>query len=251
MSDAVFLTELTDPLPAVGSTVDLDGDEGRHAAVVRRIGPGEQIVLADGAGHAVRGEVTSSSKRGLTVQVSAQLSEPAPELQVTAVQALAKGDRGELAVEVMTEAGVSRIVPWSAQRSMLRWTGDRAEKGLRRWRSTAREATKQSRRLWLPEVTEAASTDEIVALIGEADRAFVLHESATTRLAQVLHADPAGQRIVIIIGPEGGITDEEIATFTAAGAEAVLLGDTVLRTSTAGVVGLAQIQALMSTGADQ
>lgn len=245
MTDAVFLTDLPDPLPTVGSLIDLDGDEGRHASVVRRIGPGEQVVLADGQGRAVRGETTSSSKRGLTVRVEDHLAEAEPRLQVTAVQALAKGDRGERAVEVMTEAGVSRIVPWSAHRSMVRWSGDRAEKGLRKWRTTAREATKQSRRLWLPEVTEAASTDEIVALIAGADRAFVLHESAQTRLAEVLRGGESGAQIVIVIGPEGGITEEEVATFTAAGAEPVLLGATVLRTSTAGVVALAQLQALL------
>ncbi len=249
MTDPVFLTDLPDPLPAVGSQVELGGDEGRHAAVVRRIGAGEQVVLTDGRGRAVRGETTASSKRGLTVRVGDHLTEPEPKLQVTAVQALAKGDRGELAVEVMTEAGISRIVPWSAQRSMLRWTGERAEKGLRKWRSTAREASKQSRRLWLPEVTEAASTDQVVALITEADRAFVLHESATTRLAQALPSGGGGTRIVLVIGPEGGITDEEVAAFTDAGAETVLLCDTVLRTSTAGVVGLAQLQALTPVAA--
>src|SRR5690606_27658714 len=234
--------ELPEPLPAVGELVDLGGDEGRHAAVVRRIGPGEQIVLADGCGRAVRGEVTASSKRGLTVRVEAQLSEPEPHLQVTAVQALAKGDRGELAVEVMTEAGVHRIVPWSAHRSMVRWAGERAEKGLRRWRSTAREAAKQSRRLWVPQIDDGADTSQVSELIGTADRAFILHESATRPLADALADGDSPSRVLVVIGPEGGITDDELAEFTAAGAEPVWLGPTVLRTSTAGVVAIAQLQ---------
>ena len=255
MSDAVFLTELADPLPAVGASVELDGDEGRHAAVVRRIGPGEVVVLGDGVGRAVRGTVTASSKRGLTIQVEEHHHEAEPSLRVTAVQALAKGDRGELAVEVMTEAGVHRVVPWSAHRSMVRWSGERAEKGLRRWRSTAREATKQSRRLRVPEVTEAATTAEVAELIRTSERAYVLHESATRPLAEAVASSrvpgtPTGpSSVLVVVGPEGGITDEELAEFTAAGAEPVLLGSTVLRTSTAGVVAIAQLQALVAAPA--
>lgn len=249
MSDPVFLGELADPLPAVGERIDLSGDEGRHAAVVRRIRTGEVVMVADGRGHAVRGPVTAVSKQGIAIEVVEQVSAPAPEVPVTAVQALAKGDRGELAVEVMTEAGITRIVPWQAGRSIVRWTADRAEKSLRRWQNSAREATKQSRRLWLPEVTDAVGTPALVTMVRSVvDRGgvvLVLHESAVRGLVETLRAGGVvPTEIMIVIGPEGGISDDEIAAFEAAGAQAVVLGDTVLRTSTAGVVAIAQIHAL-------
>lgn len=243
MSDPVFLGELSDPLPEVGARVELTGDEGHHAAVVRRITVGEVVVIADGRGRGVRGEVIAANKRGLAVEVAAQLSAPEPQLRITAVQALAKGDRGELAVELMTEAGVHRVVPWSAQRSMLRWTGERAQKSLRRWRSTAREAAKQSRRLRVPEVTDAVDTNGLLALVGNAGRAFVLHEEVTDSLSARDLAGMSGE-VLIIVGPEGGIDPAELDQLVSAGAEPVLVSDGVLRTSTAGVVAIAQLQAL-------
>lgn len=243
MSDPVFLGDLPDPLPQNGAQIELSGEDGRHAAVVRRIDVGEVIVVSDGNGRGVRGEVTAAGKRGLTIEVTEQLAEPEPRVRITAVQALAKGDRGELAVEVMTEAGVQRVVPWSAQRSMLRWTGERAQKSLRRWRSTAREATKQSRRLRVPEVTDAVDTPGLLGLVGRADRAFVLHEGATDPLSAVDLKGLSGD-VVIVVGPEGGIAPDELEGLVAAGAQSVVISDGVLRTSTAGLVAIAQLRAL-------
>jgi len=243
VSDPVFLGELADPLPGPGDRIELTGDEGHHAAVVRRIGVGDVVVIGDGHGRGVRGAVVAAGRRGITVEVTEHLTHPEPALRITAVQALAKGTRGELAVEVMTEAGVHRIVPWSAQRSMLRWTGDRAAKSLRRWRSTAREAAKQSRRLRVPAVTEAVDTAALVELLGTADRSFVLHEEAVDPLSATIPGGLTGD-VLIIVGPEGGIAPDELAHLTGAGAVPVLLGDGVLRTSTAGVVAIAQLQAL-------
>jgi 16S rRNA (uracil1498-N3)-methyltransferase len=153
---------------------------------------------------------------------------------VTVVQALAKGDRGELAVELMTEVGVDTIVPWAASRCMTQWKGERGAKALRRWRSTAREAAKQSRRAWFPEVTELATTANVVELIRPAVMPLILHESAGGGVGE-LAPPPAGD-IVLVVGPEGGITDDEIDQFGAVGAVAVRLGPTVLRTSTAAAV---------------
>ena len=245
MSDPVFLGELADPLPEVGARIELAGDEGHHAAVVRRIAVGEVVVITDGRGRGIRGDVTAADKRGLTVAVAEHLASIEPAVRITAVQALAKGDRGELAVEVMTEAGVHRIVPWSAQRSMLRWTGERAQKSLRRWRSTAREATKQSRRLRVPEVTDAIGTEGLSDMVKDADRAFVLHEAAVDPLSAMDLSDVSGS-VLIIIGPEGGITPDELDGLIAVGAQPVLISDGVLRTSTAGLVAIAQLQALTS-----
>ncbi|HET9872504.1 MAG TPA: 16S rRNA (uracil(1498)-N(3))-methyltransferase [Propionibacteriaceae bacterium] len=238
MTDALFLLEqLDDPLPAVGERVRLDGDEGRHAVVVRRIGAGESILLSDGSGRGLRGVVLEVSKFALTMTITEQLFSAQRGPRFVAVQALAKGDRSELAVEMMTEMGVHEIVPWQASRSIVRWSGERADKALSRWRSTAREATKQSRRLRTPTVSPAVSTREVVQRIQAAEAAVVLHEEATTPLAEFT-LPPAGE-VLVIIGPEGGIRPEELLAFTAAGAVSVVLTDGVLRTSTAGVAALA------------
>ncbi len=189
----------------VGSTVTVEGDEAHHAVAVRRLRAGEQVVLTDGAGTSVVGEVATTGKRVLTVTVSTIEATPEPEPSFVVVQALPKGDRGELAVEVLTEVGVARVVPWAAARSVAVWKGERAEKSLARWRSTAREAAKQARRPWHPEVSPLATTDDVVGLLGGADLAVVLHEDATTPLAGL--RVPARGTVVVVVGPEGGLTD--------------------------------------------
>lgn len=237
MSDPVFLVQA---LPVIGPAI-LDGPEGRHAAVVRRLGPGERLLLADGVGGRACGVVTSVEKESLRLDVVAVETVPRREPLVTVVQALPKGDRGEAAVEVMTEAGVDAVVPWQASRCVTRWREARGDKALGRWRATAREAAKQSRRFWLPEVAELASTSAVRKLLSGADAAFVLHEEAVEPLAVV--AVPAAGSIVLVVGPEGGIAPDELAGFVEVGARPVRLGPTVLRTSTAGVAALAVISA--------
>lgn len=217
-----------------GDIVELDGDEGRHAAVVRRIRTGEHIELTDGAGHIARARVVEVHKAGLTCEVQERTDVPPPAPRLTVVQALPKGDRGELAVEVMTEVGVDTIVPWSARRCITQWRGERGDKALRKWRSTAREAAKQSRRPWFPEVVELAGTDAVTERVAAAELALVLNEAAEPPLAGI--GVPTDGEVVIVVGPEGGIEEGELRAFTDAGARAVHLGPTVLRTSTAGVV---------------
>lgn len=225
---------------SVGTTVTVDGDEAHHAVAVRRLRVGEQVVLTDGAGTSVRGAVTSTGKRVFEVEAEGVTTHERPAPEVVVVQAIPKGDRGELAVEVLTEIGVAAVVPWAASRSVAVWKGERAEKSLNRWRSTAREAAKQARRAWFPEVHEMASTAEVVALVEGSDLAVVLHEEATSSLAGL--AVPTGS-IVVVVGPEGGLSEDEVAAFVAAGAVSVKLGSEVLRTSTAGV---AAVSALLS-----
>lgn len=224
-----------------GDEVVVDGDEAHHAVVVRRLRIGEGLLLTDGLGRVVTGEVSETTKRSFTVVVRDVAELPEPRPRVSVVQALPKGERGELAVEVLTEVGVARIVPWAAARSVAVWKGERAAKSLAKWQATAREAAKQSRRAWHPEVLPLASTDEVAALIGAVDVALVLHEDATEPLGAL--ALPTDGDLLVVVGPEGGLTDDEVARFVEAGAVAVRLGTEVLRTSTAGV---AAVSALLS-----
>ena len=240
MTDALFLLErLAGALPGVGGEVLVDGPEGHHAVAVRRLRAGERVVVADGSGGGVRGEVVDATKAGLRVRVTAVLDQPAPPVRMVVAQALAKGDRAELAVEMLTEVGVTEVVPWQASRSIARWSADRVERGLGRWRSTAREAAKQSRRLQVPLVSPPLGTRSLAERLAAADLALVLHEDATDAIATV--ALPVAGEVVVVVGPEGGISPEELAAFEAVGARTVRVGDHVLRTSTAGVVALAAL----------
>ncbi len=226
---------------SAGDELVLDGDEARHAVVVRRITAGESVALTDGAGTTAVVTVTATSKSTLTGSVESVVSTE-PELpRVTVVQAIPKGDRGELAVEMLTEVGVDVIVPWAAARSVAVWRGDRAAKSLAKWRATSREAAKQARRSWFPEVTDMVSTDDVVDLLKNASVPVVLHEAASGPLGDI--PVPGRAEIVIVVGPEGGLTDEELAAFASVGAEAVRLGSSVLRTSTAGVAATAALLA--------
>lgn len=228
------------PGPFAGSVV-LDGDEGRHAATVKRIRSGEYVELTDGAGSRARCVVESAGKASLSLSVEAVEADPRPAPFVTVVQALPKGDRGELAVEVLTEVGADSVVPWAAARCVAVWKGERAARGLAKWEATARSAAKQARRAWWPTVSPLASTADVAALIGQADLAVVLHEEATTSLAGL--PVEAAASLLVVVGPEGGLTDDEVAAFREAGAHVVRLGAEVLRTSTAGV---AAVSALLS-----
>jgi 16S rRNA (uracil1498-N3)-methyltransferase len=217
----------------------LDGPEGHHAAVVRRIGVGEELALTDGAGAVARCRAVSVGKGTLEAEVLAVEQTPPETPRLVVVQAIPKGERGELAVEMLTEVGADVIVPWAAARSVARWKGDRAEKSLAKWRTAAREAAKQARRAWFPEVAEVATTEDVVALLAKASVRVVLHEAASGPLADV--PVPGRGEIVIVVGPEGGISDEELAAFAAVGAEPLRLGSSVLRSSTAGVAAAAAL----------
>ena len=224
---------------AAGDPVEVEGDEAHHAVAVRRLRIGERLVLTDGAGTSVVGTVASTGKRRLSVTVGSVTRHPRPEPELVVVQALPKGDRGELAVEVLTEVGVATIVPWAASRSVAVWKGERATKSLARWRATAREAAKQARRSWFPDVAELATTAEVAGLVAGAELAVVLHEEASEALALV--EVPRQGRVVVVVGPEGGLAPEEVDRFESAGAVPVRLGGEVLRTSTAGLAAAAAL----------
>jgi 16S rRNA (uracil1498-N3)-methyltransferase len=238
MSRALFYV---DALPGLGELAVVDGEEGHHAATVRRFRPGEELDLGDGAGTVAHCVVEEATKGRLAAKVLSVATVAAPTPPVTVVQALPKAERSELAIELATEAGADAFVAWQAQRCVARWeSAAKVDKGLRRWGAVARSAARQSRRAYIPTVDGVRSTAE---LAGHVDGlTVVLHESAAVALADldVAQADS----VTLMVGPEGGITDEEIATLTGAGAVAVRLGPTVLRTSTAAAVALGALGVL-------
>ncbi|MGO4757125.1 16S rRNA (uracil(1498)-N(3))-methyltransferase, partial [Streptomyces sp. 2MCAF27] len=204
----------------------------------RRLRVGEPVVLTDGAGTGAFGAVAAvEGKDRLLVEVAEVRHEAPPSPRITVVQALPKGDRGELAVETMTETGVDAIVPWAAARCVTQWKGERGLKALGKWRATAREAGKQSRRLLFPEVMDAMTTRQVARLLAESDFAAVLHEEGAEPLATA--PLPAEGGVVLVVGPEGGVSPEELTAFAEAGARPYRLGPTVLRTSTAGTAATA------------
>lgn len=235
-----------DPLPDVGGTAVLDGKEGHHAATVRRIRVGERILLSDGHGGIAETVVTATERDRLEMAVQARSNIPRPVPSVGLVQALPKADRSELAVELATEAGIDAVVPWQSARCVARWEGAKANKGVARWRAVATAAAKQSRRPFVPDVAELHSSAEVFGLArGVVERGgvvAVLHESASVEFSSLPLGDVP--EVLLIVGPEGGLDDSEVAKLTAVGATPVMLGPNVLRTSTAAAVALGAIGVL-------
>jgi 16S rRNA (uracil1498-N3)-methyltransferase len=226
------------PLFLVGSLPDgeratLAGPEGHHAATVQRLRVGQVVLLGDGRGGTATAVITGAGRSTLELRVTGRRYEQPPAVRLVVVQGIGKGERAELAVQAMTEVGVDEIVPWPAARSVVRWRGERGERAWQRWGSTAREAAKQSRRPRLPVVAEPAPTPVVAQRLAVAAAGLVLDPEAATRLSTV-PLPPAGE-VVLVIGPEGGLTPGEQSAFEAAGACPVRLGGTVLRLSTAGV----------------
>ena len=241
MSRPVYVQEFPTP-PTVGEVIELTGDEGRHAVSVKRTSVGEQIELVDGHGtRAVITVIGVSGKDRLTGVVDCAANEPASRPTVTVIQALPKAARSELTVDLLTQAGADVIVPWQAGRSVANW-GKKQDKGLAKWRAAARAAAKQSRRSRIPEITPVGDQAAVAALIQAAPLALMLHEDATGKITD----QPVAQvdSVVLIIGPEGGISPAELDAFTTAGAHLVRLGPEVLRTASAGMVALAALGAV-------
>ena len=248
MSNPVFFTApgtLDQQVP--GSAFVLGGTEARHAVTVKRIGVGEAVDIADGAGKRLTGTVTAVAAGELTVECVDLAEEPRPGTRLVLVQALAKGDRDELAAETATELGIDAVIPWQAERSIVRWKAERAAKAHAKWQSVVTAAAKQARRAWIPEVRAAVDGAGLQAAVAAADLAVILHEDAVRPLRQVLEAwlesdgpgevvaDDAGSReVLLIVGPEGGISPREVTRLCDAGAVTALLGHHVLRSSTAG-----------------
>ena len=236
MANLYLVEELADAV--AGADVVLDGAEAKHVVSVSRTRVGERLTVGNGRGLLAEGVVSAADPTRVVVRVDAVRRLERPAVRLVLVQALAKGDRDELAVQAAVELGVDAVVPWQASRSVSRWQGDKVAKGVRRWRTIVREATKQSVRAWLPEVSEPVTTAQLARLAADT-RMLVLEPGAPEPLTGI-RIDPldAGD-IVVIIGPEGGIAPEESERLSAAGARPVRLGDWVLRTSSAGPAALA------------
>jgi 16S rRNA (uracil1498-N3)-methyltransferase len=238
MVEPMFRTHLDNPKP--GDIVLLAGPEGKHAASVRRMRVGEGIQLGDGKGLRVRGEVSEVAPNSLKVRVVSTVQELEPQNKLTLIQALAKGDRDELAVQAATELGAWSIVPWQADRSISKWEGPKVAKGVDRWQTIVGEATKQSLRSFEPRVHAPVSSKQLAELVSDYDQVLVLDPTAVVGLGSlVLDAKTAA----IIVGPEGGISESELQEFEAVGALRVNMGEPILRTSTAGIAAIALLQA--------
>jgi 16S rRNA (uracil1498-N3)-methyltransferase len=220
-----------------GDRIVLAGAEGRHAATVRRLTAGQRADVTDGDGMLAECVVTGSGADLLELTVLARRADPPPDPRIVVVQAIPKGDRGELAVEIMTEVGVDVVVPWAAERCVARWRGDRGQRALERWRVTAREAAKQARRARFPEITEPAETPGVARLAAAASLAIVLDPDGPAGLRGL--PVPAHGDIVVVVGPEGGVSPAEAARLAGAGAVSARLGPAVLRASSAGAVAAA------------
>jgi 16S rRNA (uracil1498-N3)-methyltransferase len=233
-----------------GSRFVLEGPEARHAVTVKRLAVGEPVDIADGSGKRMTGIVAAAAPAELTVECRTLEVEDPPGIRLVLVQALAKGDRDELAAETATELGIDAVIPWQSERSIVRWKGERAAKAHAKWQSVVTAAAKQARRAWIPEVRDAVDTAGLQRTVSEADLAIILHEDAVRPLRQVLETwrnsnsgpetvdgdtDGDGAReVLLIVGPEGGISPREVTKLCDAGAVTALLGHHVLRSSTAG-----------------
>jgi 16S rRNA (uracil1498-N3)-methyltransferase len=222
-------------------TIVLTGPEAHHAGTVKRLSVGELTWLADGRGGLAEARVASVARERIVFTVTARRQLPEPEPRFVVVQALPKGERADLAVEVLTELGVDEILPWSASRSVTVWKGERAARGVQKWQRTAQAAAKQSRRPRVPVIADLADTATVARRVGAAVLSLVLHEDADDPLAAVkIESNPAAaNEVVLVVGPEGGLSPEELTCFAEHGARAVRLGAEVLRTSTAGAAALA------------
>ncbi|WP_458781985.1 16S rRNA (uracil(1498)-N(3))-methyltransferase [Arthrobacter sp. D3-16] len=241
MSNPVFFTAAgsLDRMTPEGIFV-LEGPEARHAVTVKRLAPGEAVDIVDGAGTRMTGKVTAASSSGLEVECTSMVTEERPHTRLVLVQALAKGDRDELAIETATELGIDAVIPWQSERSIVRWKGDRAAKAHAKWQSVVTAAAKQARRAWIPEVRAAVDTAALAAAVEAADLAVILHENAVRPFRSVLESWlPTGatdgvREVLLIVGPEGGISQREVTRLCGQGAVTALLGHHVLRSSTAG-----------------
>ncbi|RGE22386.1 16S rRNA (uracil(1498)-N(3))-methyltransferase [Leucobacter sp. wl10] len=249
MAGLYYREDLPDGAIVVGGLVAVTGEEARHAVRVSRLRAGERIAVGDGRGAVGEGVVNSAERDSFSVRIDAVRRDPEPARRLVLAQALAKGDRDERAVEQATEFGVDAVAPWSAARSVSRWDGgEKAARGVAKWGRIAREASKQSLRARIPDIREPLDLAGLCALAArEGVEALALHPRAGRRLTEWAMSERAGiaRELVVVVGPEGGFADGELDALEAAGARTLALGETVLRTSSAGPAALAVLNAAL------
>ena len=223
----------------VGATYEFDNEDANHAIRVLRMSTGTIFNLSDGSGSWAQVQVLTVAKKSMQVKVLETGHQNPLDTHFTVIQAIPKGDRIKESIEMCTEGGADRIVMWKAARSIGK-SDDKIEK----LQTTAREASKQSRRFRIPEVIGVAATNAVVDQIAQADLAIVFHESATMKVSELVI--PGCKKVAIIIGPEGGLTEDEIDTFAAAGAKVALMGRPVLRSAHAGLAALSAVNTALS-----
>lgn len=248
MTASVFVVD-TDRLASAvgGARLEVSGPEARHAVVVTRVRIGEEVDLVDGAGRRVRGSVVvAEAPDRLVVEVSSISDERVPSPRFVVVQALAKGEHGELAIDLMTQLGVDAVVPWQAARSVVKWTPEKADRARSKWRDAAVQAAKQSRRASFPDIEPVVSLDGLIERVRASATAILLHEEARWSFIDV--PLPRSGDLLLIVGPEGGVSDEERAALVEAGAREAVLGPMVLRSSLAGAAALAVLASRLRWG---
>lgn len=223
----------------VGAKYTLSGHDGHHAARVLRIGVGEELLLSDGRGAWSRVRALGVDRKSVDLIVLESGFQSAPTTSITVIQAVTKGERFKEAIELLTEAGADRIIPWQATRSIGKV--DRTDKGVDKLQTAASEASRQSRRFWVPEVSGAVDTRDAIAVISSADLAIVFHEGASTKLSDLFGEGKPIASVVIVIGPEGGVTDEELVSMSEAGAKIALMGRPILRSAHAGIAAISAV----------
>ena len=220
-----------------GSTQTLDKDDAHHAIKVLRLKLGEVIKISDGVNKWVSGSIIEISKKELMISISERgdFEEKKPELVL--VQAVTKSERNKEMLELAIEAGVDRIIPWQAERSISKWQSDSAQK----WEIGIKEACKQARQVRLPKLMPMLTTAGVVQLLSKDARIIVFHESASEKFAQ-LQLPESLASIYLVIGPEGGISQSELSIFENGGSKIVRLGETVLRSAHAGFAAISAVQ---------
>ena len=232
MLSTFFVAEGTD---FSANQIEVDGDEAHHGVNVLRLKTSEEVKISDGVGNWGVGTVSQINKKSFTVEILDRGFEPASKQRVVVVQAILKNDANKEAVDFLTQVGADEIIPWQSQHSI----GKIDDKSLGKWQSTARESSRQSRRVRIPVISNADSTESLISKIKGLQNIFVLHESAENRLSQIEINQEAD--VILIVGPEGGLSEIEVNTFVAAGAKVVRLGESVLRAANAGAAAVSVV----------
>ena len=222
---------------STGQRQVLENDEAHHAIKVLRLNTGEVIKISDGVGNWVSGPIVEIAKKELFISITERGEIQAAKPELVLVQAITKSDRNKEMLELAVEAGVDRIIPWQSERSISKWQSDSEQK----WQVGIKQSCKQARQVKLPQLMQVMSTTEVIKSISEGGFGIVFHEEASTKFSD-LTIPNSQSSVYLVIGPEGGISEQELLSFQNIGSKVVRLGDTVLRSAHAGFAALSAVQ---------